>query len=139
MAIVVGRWSKARATAYRWRHIARTRTIGVLATANLRKIGRTRDSLIRAATSLIARFNSLLTRENFPVRHQFGALRRVYVARNGTKSTPYDEIPYTSLGVDDHWRPRGGMPFAHQRRSGRGERRRDLQHGTPLDKRASCR
>src|SRR5215472_16491409 len=31
--------AKAHATAYRWRLIARTRTIGVLATANLRKIG----------------------------------------------------------------------------------------------------
>ena len=43
------------------------------------------------------------------------------------------------LGIDDHWRPRSGMPFAHQRRSSRGERRRDLQHGTPVDKPASCR
>ena len=39
--------------------------------------------------------------------------------------------------IDDHWRPRGGMAFAHQRRSSRGERRRDLQHGTPVDKPAS--
>ena len=38
------------------------------------------------------------------------------------------------LGIDDHRRPRGRMPFAHQRRSSRGEGRCDLQHGTPVDK-----
>jgi hypothetical protein len=43
------------------------------------------------------------------------------------------------LGIDDHWRPRRGMPFAHQRRSSHGERRRDLQHGTPVDKPAFFR
>ena len=43
------------------------------------------------------------------------------------------------LGIDDYGRPRGGIRSAHQRRSSRGERRRDLQHGTPVDKPVSCR
>jgi hypothetical protein len=42
------------------------------------------------------------------------------------------------LGIDHHWRPRGGMPFAHQRWTSGGERR-DLQLGTSVDKLASCR
>ena len=41
------------------------------------------------------------------------------------------------LGIDDHGRPRGGMPFPYQRRSSRRQGYPGLQHVTPIDKSVS--